>query len=236
MRVIIKLASALLSISLLLFASIASADISLDKIVIHFDSTSPPVNNIAVTNNSDAVIKVEAKVIETLNPGQDSESEIKTRELSVAPKIFELQPHETRLTRVILRKKISDQEKMYRIRFFPDKPTRTTEQESGGMSVKIGVVVGMGVLILANPETPKPNLNFVRKDGKITFSNTGNITAQLQREPFCNKDRSACTPLIGKRIYPGSNWTMDVPNALKGKAFSQTILINNAFRTLNYPP
>jgi len=236
MRIINPIAATLFSISLTLIASISSANISLDKIVIHFDNASAPVNNVAVTNNSDAVIKVEAKVIETLNPGQTTESEIKTRELSVAPKIFELQPHETRITRVILRRKINDQEKMYRIRFIPDTPSTSTEQQSGGMSVKIGIVVGMGVLILASPENPKPNLNFVRKDGKITFSNDGNITAQLQREPFCNQDKSLCVPLIGKRIYPHASWTMEVPIELKGKAFSQTVLINNAFSTLNFPP
>ncbi|MCE9507019.1 MAG: hypothetical protein K8R48_01720, partial [Alphaproteobacteria bacterium] len=65
--------------------------------------------------------------------------------------------------------------------------------------------------------------------------NEGNVTATLQREEFCTEDKKICAPLEGKRIYPGVKWEMEVPTALKGRSFEQTLLLNGKYSKLSYP-
>jgi len=220
----------------LLVPSVSLANLSLNKVLIRFEKGDRPVNNISITNKGAIILKVRAEIIEVKNAGQDSVEELKTRDLMLAPKVFELKPGETRVARVVLRKPPKDREKIFRVRFIPDKVAQTEEMESNGMSVKIGVVIGMGALVIAAPQNPSPKLTFTREDGKITFVNEGNITAQLQRDKFCSDDVPECINLSGKRIYPGATYVLDVPLVLIGKPFSQTILMNNSYNVVDFPP
>jgi len=216
--------------------TIALANISLDKVVVRFEQGSRPVNNISVTNGGSEIIKVRTEIVEIKNPGQENVLEVKTRELSVAPRAFELKPDETRVARVVLRKFPKDMEKMFRVRFIPDNVEQEIDQKQGEMSVKIGLIIGMGALVLAAPQNPAPDFVFDRKDGKITFTNKGNVTAQVQREDFCNSDKTECVSLEGRRVYPGAAWVMNVPPELKGKPFSQTVFMNNSYNKMTFPP
>ncbi len=213
----------------------AHANLSLDKVVVQFTPSERPVSNVLVSNKGDSPIKVTAEIIEVLNSGTKDEKEIKTKNLIVAPGGFELNANESRNVRLVLRKTPEDFEKIYRIRFHPDTISFTEEVEKGNKSVRVGVIISMGILVIAEPKEPKPKLEFVRNDKKIIFSNNGNVTAQLQREDFCNKDRTKCTELTGKRIYPGSTWEMEIPEHLIKTIFQQTVLINGNYSTITYP-
>ncbi|MDD9900169.1 MAG: hypothetical protein OXT65_04250, partial [Alphaproteobacteria bacterium] len=175
------------------------------------------------------------------NPDNSDSSEItppveeETGQLIAAPKSFELDAGESRVVRLVLRKFSDDMEDIYRVRFLPDKPALEKIEELGGTSVQVNVVVSMGALIMAAPKEARPDLKFVRNDDTITFTNAGNVTAQLQREEFCTEDRKVCTPLEGQRIFPGARWIMTIPDALKDKEFSQTMLVNGSYSTLSYP-
>ena len=213
----------------------ANANITLDKVIVKFDPASRPVANVVVTNKSDAPVKVTTEIVEAFNSGTDDESEEKTKEIVVAPKGFELDAHESRAIRLVLRKIPEDQEKIYRIRFIPSEISFTKEVDAGDKSVRVGVIMSMGLLVMAAPKNPEPKLDFERTDNKIIFTNNGNVTAQLQREDFCNKDRTECVPLLGKRVYPGAKWVMDIPEQLIKVPFSQTVLINGDYSTITYP-
>ena len=233
----IKFKRCFFSFCLMCFSSTAAlANLSLDKVVIRFEQGARPVDNIAVKNNSDDFIKVTAVVYEVINPGQENEEIVKTRDLTVAPKAFELKARESRVARVVLRRFPKDVEKIFRINFVPDKAGMVQEASKEGKSIKVSIVIGMGALITAAPSESKPNLVFERKDGKILFTNKGNVTSQLQRGDFCNEDRSECIPLGGKRIYPGASWTMEVPVELIGKEFSQTVLASGNYNKITFPP
>jgi len=223
-----------LSISILMPTK-SWANLSLDKVILHFKPTERPVQNITVTNQSDKIVKVSGKVLKITNSGQPTESELDTQELVIAPKSFELPPNESRVVRLVLRKFPDNSEGIYRIRFRPDKPEVSEQQFEGGTSVRIGVITTMGALAIVAPKNPAPNLIVERRAETLFFKNEGNVTAQLQREDFCNKSRTVCSTLTGKRIYPGMSWSIDVPEVLKGQAFSQTILTNGQYSTLPYP-
>ena len=153
----------------------------------------------------------------------------------LAPKVFELQPRESRMVRMVVRKFPDNMEDIYRVRFKPEQAFIREEETPSGTSVKIGVVMTMGALVMVQPKNPAPNLIVTRDANQLNFDNQGNITVQLQREDFCNQDRSICTPLEGKRIYPGMKWQTDIPAELKSQPFSQTVLIKGDYSTLSYP-
>lgn len=225
----------LFSIILFYAGSAQAAGIAVDKMVIEFSAGKRPVENVNVTNQSDKPLKVASIAIQVIGAGQDGEADQPTDKLVVAPKTFELAPGETRAVRLVIKDQPGDMESIYRVRFTPSEPSFYKGDETGKTSVRVAVVVAMGVLVMVHPKDPKPDLKVARKGDKIEFKNDGNVTAQLQREEFCTEDRKSCAPLNGKRIYPGAKWEMEVPEALKGKPFEQTVLINGSYSKLSYP-
>ena len=213
----------------------AQANISLDKVILNFVPGEKPVQNIMITNQGEKTVKVSGSVVQIQNSGQENEKEFPSKNLILAPKAFELAPGAQRQVRLVLRNFPDQQEGIYRVRFKPDTPQITTQEPKPGMSVKIGVVMTMGALVMVTPTVPSPKLTFERKKDVITFKNEGNVTAQLQREEFCTDGRKNCTSLDGKRIYPGMTWDHAIPESLLGKAFSQTVLINGQYSTLSFP-
>lgn len=218
-----------------LYITSAHANISVDKVVVHFDNGRRPVENIIVTNTGERPLMVKTKIVETLKPGQTDEEEISTRKVIVAPQSFTLAPGEKRTARIVLREMPQDMEAMYRVRFFPSTIKEKAQETQQGMSIKLNVLFGMGVLLLAAPQNPEPNFTAKRENGKIIVTNNGNVTVQLNRERFCDDD-GECVQIPGKRVYPGMTWTTDIPKELRGKPFSQTIRVNNDYQTYEYAP
>lgn len=221
--------------NLLFLPNMAFANISLDKVIIGFSPNQRPVENITVTNQSENVLKVTGTAFKITDSGQDTETEEPAKGLVIAPKSFEIKPGESRVVRLVLREFPDDLEGIYRVRFKPDQANYNEQTFEGGKSVRIGVVLTMGALVTVAPKNPAPDLSFQRTGNTVTFENKGNVTAQLQREDFCNESRTECIPLQGKRIYPGMTWTLEVPEKLTDKAFTQTLLMNGQYSTLSFP-
>lgn len=226
---------ALCLFSLMFITSEAQANISLDKVIVTFSPDARPVDNITVTNHSEETVRVTGAVMKIANSGQPTETENPATDLVLAPKIFELKPGESRMARLVVRNFPENMEDIYRVRFKPDQAFDQEQTTPSGTSVKVSVVMTMGALVMVQPKNPQPNLVVTRDANQLHFDNQGNITVQLQREDFCNKDRSVCTPLDGKRIYPGMKWETDIPAGLKNQPFSQTILVKGDYSTLAYP-
>lgn len=213
----------------------AMANIALDKVVLTFAPDERPVQNITVTNHSDKPTKVTGTAYKITNSGQPSETEAPAKGIALAPKAFELEPGQSRMVRLVVRDFPENMEDIYRVRFKPDTPEYRTQETESGTSVKIGVIMSMGALVMVQPKVPQQNLVVTRDATQLHFHNQGNTTVQLQREDFCNEDRSFCVPLEGKRIYPGMEWDLDIPQGLENIAFTQTILVNGNYSTLAYP-
>lgn len=210
--------------------------ISLDKVIINLKPGDRPIENINVTNGSDKTVKISVNTVEVINSGLPDQKEQPAEKLVAAPKSFEMAPGETRTVRLVLRGFPDEMESIYRVRFVPKDPTSThAETTPDGKSVQVNIIVSMGALIMVSPKNPKPDLKFTRKGDIVSFTNTGNVTAQLQREDFCADDKKSCASLEGKRLFPRASWDMPLPEALKGKTVSQTVLINGAYSTLTYP-
>ncbi len=224
-----------LGILVLFHPAPAMANIALDKVVLTFAPDERPVQNITVTNHSDKPTKVTGTAFKITNSGQPTESEAPAQDIALAPKAFELEPGQSRMVRLVVRDFPENMEDIYRVRFKPDTPEYRTQETDSGTSVKIGVIMSMGALVMVQPKVPQQNLIVTRDATQLHYHNQGNTTVQLQREDFCNQDRSVCVPLEGKRIYPGMKWDLDIPKGLENTAFTQTILVNGNYSTLAYP-
>lgn len=226
----------LAAFAILAFSQEASASISIDKVIVSFKPGQRPVQNIRITNTSSTTIKIKSESVHVINPGFDTAEEEPSKQLSVAPKLFELKAGESRVVRLVLREIPSDLEEIYRVRFIPDKISESKTTNAGGKSVKVDIITAMGVLIMAQPKSPNPELVYERHDGYIDFINKGNVTAHLQRDDICiNELKDVCISLAGKRIYPGASWRMPIPQELKNREFTYTLLMNNAYTSLTFP-
>ncbi len=125
----------------------ANANITLNRAIIYFQPNARPVQTIGVINIDETrTFAVKTRVIEVLNSGHDNRKDIATKTLVVAPNAFEVAAKKTRNIRLMLREKnTSDMEKVYRVTFIPEAPSRTVETKSAtGVETRVDIIVGMG--------------------------------------------------------------------------------------------
>ena len=74
------------------------------------------------------------------------------------------------------------------------------------------LLVGYDVLVLLRPADLRSNLVARRVDGRLTFRNEGNASLELIDGRQCVAGRNNCTPLPGKRLYAGAEWSQELPS------------------------
>ena len=60
------------------------------------------------------------------------------------------------------------------------------------------------------PARPVANVRGRREGRRLTFSNAGNVSAEIVHGRQCDADGGHCAELPGKRLYPGASWTVDL--------------------------
>ncbi len=189
-----------------------SAAMQLSNVIIHFEPGEPARQDVEITNTGADPLYVDIQPSLVLSPGtaQEDRSVIKDPRragLLVTPNKLIVPPNATKAVRLV---KLSGgaQEKVYRI---VAKPVASgVEAEQSGLKVMIGYEIL--AIVYPNDMTPKVE---VRRDGKqLHVRNMGNANV-LFREGFqCaaeNMPLEECEPLPGKRVYPGNEWTLDLP-------------------------
>lgn len=191
----------------------AAANMLLSNSIVHFGPDQPTREDIEIENPTaePMYIKVVPSVIH--NPGTDEErrEEItnpKEAGLLVSPNKLVIPPGGRKLVRFVNLKPRASKEQVYRVAVTPV----VNQVKSDSTGVKI--LIGYEVLVLTQPTNPNPNLVVSREGNRLLVSNNGN-TNVLMREgyqcPFEGAEKEDCEGLRGKRIYPGNNWSLDLP-------------------------
>jgi P pilus assembly chaperone PapD len=188
----------------------ASAQLSVDRVIVDFAPGEPRRQDILVSNTSDEVayVQVEPRVIQ--NPGKPDQESVtvadpRERGLLVSPERLKLPAGARQRVRFALLDRPSDQDRIYRVSIRPV----VGDLESQETAVK--VLVGYDVLVMARPQNADPNLTTRRADGQLMVRNSGNTNALLFRGEQCAPGGGDCVDLPSKRIYAGADWSTELP-------------------------
>ncbi|THB71784.1 MAG: molecular chaperone [Gammaproteobacteria bacterium] len=219
-------------------SSIATANITLSQAIIVFQPGERPIHTIEVINIDDKrTFAVKTNVVEVTNPGGQDQVSEKSRSLVVAPNAFEVAAQNTRNVRLMLRKRNkSDIEKVYRVTFTPEAPSRTVvEEKPDGIKTKIDIIVGMGALILVPPQEIKYKLEASREGAKLSFVNNSNISTEIQPRTIC-KTEDKCFRFNGTRIYPGRSWEYQLPDGFEKVGLALSVRAAGKYSAVEFAP
>ncbi len=220
------------------FSITASANITLSQSIILFQPNERPIQTIGVINIDDErTFAVKTHVVEVLNSGSKEQHSVNSRSLVVAPNAFEVAAQNTRNVRLMLRERnSSDIEKVYRITFTPEAPTRTITQEvSTSITTQIDVIIGMGALILVPPKEVKYQLEAAREGKKLLFTNKSNVSTEIQPRTLC-KTEDDCFRFNGARLYPGKNWQYELPEGFEDIGLTLSVRAAGKYSAVEFDP
>jgi P pilus assembly chaperone PapD len=166
--------------------------------------------DIELWNNSGERYFVEITPAEILSPGLPSERrrEVPNPEqlgLLVSPNRMILEPGQHKVIRVAAIVSPVERERVYRVTVKPV----VGDIADGQAGLKI--LVGYDVLTLVRPSNPIPKIIGEREGRSLIIRNEGNSSAELLNGKQCATPGKSCTPLRGKRLYPGAEWRLELP-------------------------
>lgn len=187
----------------------ARAELALSQLVVELSKPSDARADIEIWNNSNERAYVVAEPSEIVNPGtkaeeRRSEPDPEKRGLLVSPARMILEPGQRKLIRLAAIGARPDRERVYRVTVKPV----TGELSSSETGLKL--LVGYDVLVLLRPVEVRTNLTAARSGTQITFRNEGNASVELSDGKQCNAGRTSCTPVPGKRLYAGAEWSQQL--------------------------
>lgn len=205
------------SILLLVLLSVATtlrAEMSLDRMIVYFDPTKMPRQDLMVKNSASENLYMQTEIHKVINPGQKDEERIKITDpekmkLLATPQKAIIAPHGRKTVRLVSLETPKEIEEVYRITFRPVVGDTKAEQTS------IKLLIAYQALVFVRPMHPKYNVTAEWKEKKIVFSNKGNMNAELRHGQFCtSKKDESCTPLgLTNRLYAGQSWEIELPDS-----------------------
>ncbi len=210
-------AALLLAFGIGLFATNpAMANMALSNAIVHFEPGEPTRQDVEISNmgSEPLYVKIEPKVV--LNPGTDAEqrepiTDPREHGLLVTPNRLVIAPGSAQVIRLVNIKGADDAERIFRI------TARPIAGEFEATTSGLKVLIGYEVLAIVYPQKPQPNLDVIRDGRTLTITNSGNTNVFLQEGFQCKDPKAAvedCTPLPGKRMYPGMQWVTELPHDL----------------------
>jgi P pilus assembly chaperone PapD len=200
-------------VGLLIFLPVtAAAQISVDNAIVRFAPGARPVSNVVISNSGEAPFGVEVVAEVVVNPGTPEEKRQATQDLIVSPKRFSIAGKGQRTIRLLLRKPAQKDEQIFRVKLLPNlegyegKGARTVKSQKS----EVRIVTTVGLLIIADPANPNPELNWDRKEDRIVFENVGNSNVYLVSGESCKPGNTDCEKLVGTRLYPGNKFEVAV--------------------------
>lgn len=194
----------------------AFAQITLDRSIIYFKAGERPFKNVVVRNGSDDVMYVTVEPTEVTDPGTGEEKRVDTKDFVVSPRRFSIEAQGSRTVRLLVTRKQSDIESVFRARFIPQSraPGREIEKQVGDTSTRIKVLTGAGVLVFSEPLGRTEKLEWQRAGTDVVFQNKGNTNAMLFEIEVCTSvTEGSCTPIEARRLYAGNTWTVKVESS-----------------------
>lgn len=207
----------LLACLTLFFATSSSwANMALSNAIVHFEPGEPTRQDVEITNmgSEPLYVQIEPKVV--LNPGTDAETrelitDPREHGLLVTPNRLVIAPGAAQSIRLVNIKGADDAERIFRI------TARPIAGEFEASTSGLKVLIGYEVLAIVYPQNPQPKLHVERNGRTLSIENTGNTNVFLQEGFQCEDPKAAvedCTPLAGKRMYPGMKWVSELPHDL----------------------
>lgn len=191
----------------------ASANMLVSNSIVHFGPDQPGREDVEIENptSEPMYIKVAPSIVH--NPGTEQETRElitnpKEAGLLVSPNKLVIPPGGRKLVRFVNLRPNAQSEHVYRVAITP--VVNRVDAEVTGVKI----LIGYEVLVLTQPVNAQPGLVAKRAGNTLHFHNEGNTNVLLREGyqcPFETADKEECEPLTGKRIYPGNNWSVDLP-------------------------
>jgi len=198
----------------------AYAGLLLSKSIVTFDDPSMSRQDVTVINDSDEQpLYVSVEPYEVVAPGSIEEQLVRTDEsenpgLLATPAKLIVQPGSTSLVRLLILEARGERERIYRVNFIPitKPPELEADEEDESIAKFLQISVAYQALVIVPPLEAVAKPEFSRVGKKAVFSNSGNSNYLLSKGKQCNPaNPSECVDIPGKRIYPGNEWTTELP-------------------------
>lgn len=209
----------LTAIAFLSVTSTGMADIVVDESIIVYKDPAQTKYDVTVFNSDEnANLYLEVTPFKVTNPGEEDET-LEPLNLDSAPEFLVspnraiIAPDSPSILRLLNLKNDGDEERIYRINLIPAIPPlelQPTDEEA--VASMLQVVVAYQILVIVLPTNPVAVISNDRQGNAATFSNTGNANYLLTGGEQCDPaNPSMCVALESKRIYPGNDWTLELP-------------------------
>lgn len=203
-----------------LFASAASrADLVVDEAIVVYGDPTKTKHDVTVYNNDEASnMYLEVTPFKVVNPGQDNQT-LQSLSLESAPEFLVspnraiVAPGSLSMIRLLNLKNEGSEERVYRINLVPATPPLGLQSSNlEAVESMLQVVVAYQILVIVLPENPEVKVASDRLGRTASFANDGNANYLLTDGEQCNPlDPTVCQALESRRIYPGNNWSIELP-------------------------
>lgn len=209
----------LLTMSLLSGHSVA--DLVVNRSIVIYDDPASVKEDVVVIN-SDAArnLYVQVDAYRVMAPGTANEELLKLvpgadPEFLVSPNKLVVAPSARNLVRFLDLAGNRETERVYRVNLVPvTPPVELEDTGEGRIASRLEVVVAYQVLAIVLPNDPQPALGFSREAHLAHFTNSGNANYLLTDGEQCNPlDPADCRKLQNRRVYPGNDWSLELPFA-----------------------
>lgn len=207
--------SKLFLVALVLFllpATLAWGDMQLSNVIYHFEAGEPSRQDVEIYNTGDQPMYVEIQPTQVLSPGTDQEDRSLIQDprqagLLVTPNKIIVPAGGAKVMRLV---KLGGggEERVYLIAAKP--VSNGVEADESGLKI----MVGYEILAIVYPHNAQPELAVTREGKTLLVRNTGNTNVLLREGYQCDIPGQAledCETLPGKRMYPGNEWSLELP-------------------------
>ena len=188
----------------------AAAQLTANPAIMSFQGTENTRKDIKIGNTSSRTQYLNVSAMRIIEPGAHPETYFESPNpeevgLLVAPRRIVLQPGEERVIRVILLDDEIETDKAWRVHIEP-----TIGKIDADTSVAV-TLLAFKALVFARPEDPTTNIVGARDGTTLTLTNTGTSNVVLFDGEQCPGDGAPCQRVTGKRLWPGLEWTTELP-------------------------
>lgn len=211
-----KLIKMALVLALSLLFATTYANLNVSPMVINFVSKKLMRQDVRIVNLDKKTAYLNIVPMLVQRPGNKNEHRVKINNprqlgLLVTPKKLAIPSHQTRTIRLTLLKPAIKKDIIYRISVQPVTPKLLVKKTpQGKVAAVIRVLMTYGILAIARPMNPQPNIVLARKGNKLTMTNQGNSMALLQNGKQCLA-KNNCKTIPSQRLYAGNMVTLKVP-------------------------
>jgi P pilus assembly chaperone PapD len=184
-----------------------------------YESSGSSKKDVTVFNSDElANLYLEVTPFKVVNPGENDQvmepiDYEGTPEFLASPNRLIVGAGERATIRLLNLGKPSDVEAIYRINLVPvNPPIEFSDVENNEVQSRLQVIIAYQVLAIVLPENPSVNFEYKRNSRLVNFTNSGNSNYLLTNGEQCDPQQpDTCTILESRRIYPGNNWSLELP-------------------------